>query len=194
MKKRMDMDFELQAGNAGSLSPRLATTIWIALLAALTVGGSLAFACAAPLAAIAALAGCKMERTSGLSLVVSAWLSNQIVGYGILGYPQTADSFAWGAAIGVASLLAFLAAHAAAASVGHRMLGLVAGFAAAFAVYEFALYLVGIPLSASAKAFSAPIVERIFEINVVSFAGLLILHRLALATSLLPSRSMEVVT
>jgi hypothetical protein len=190
----MDMDFDLSTKAADSLSPRAAITIWIALIAALTVGGSLAFACAAPLAAIAALAGCKMERTSGLALVGAAWLANQIVGYGILGYPQTVDSFAWGAAIGIASLLAFLAAHTAAASVNHRALGLVAGFVAAFAVYEIALYLVGIPLSASAEAFSAPIIGRIFEINVVSFAGLLVLHRLALATSLLPSRPMEIAT
>lgn len=186
------MDFDLSTKAAGSLSPRAVTTIWIALIAALTVGGSLAFACAAPLAAIAALAGCKMERASGIALVGAAWLSNQVVGYGILGYPQTAYSFAWGAAIGVASLLAFLAAHTAATSVNHRALGLIAGFVAAFAVYEIALYLVGIPFSTSAKAFSAPIVGRIFEINLVSFAGLLILHRLALATSLLPSRPVEI--
>jgi hypothetical protein len=41
-------------GNAETPMPLLA--VWIALVAALTVGGSLAFACAAPLAAIAALA------------------------------------------------------------------------------------------------------------------------------------------
>ncbi|HVZ04738.1 hypothetical protein [Hyphomicrobium sp.] len=180
------MAFDLQTRDGEILATRAATIIWVALIAALSVGGSLAFACAAPLAAVAALAGCKMERGAGLALVVAAWLSNQVIGYGVLGYPQTFHSFAWGAAIGGASILAFFGAHAASASAGNRPLSLAIGFLAAFAIYEFALYLAGIPLSGSAEAFSMPIVTRIFEINVVAFAGLLIFHRLAVAVSLLP--------
>ena len=50
-------------GNAETPVPLLA--VWIALVAALTVGGSLAFACAAPFAAIAALASLTMRRVEG---------------------------------------------------------------------------------------------------------------------------------
>jgi hypothetical protein len=181
------MAFDLQTKTTNSLPPLAATAIWVALIATLSIGGSLAFACATPLAAIAALAAGKMERIPGLALVAAAWLSNQIVGYGILGYPQTFESFAWGAAIGVAAILAFIGARATIALANHHLLGLIMGFVAAFAAYELTLYLAGIPLSASAQTFSAPVVARIFEINIVSFAGLLLLHRVAVAISLLPS-------
>ncbi len=163
------------------------TGIWTGLIAGMSIIGSLVFACATPFAAISALAASKMNYERGLILVIAAWLSNQIVGYGILGYPQTAESFAWGAAIGVAAILAFTAAHAATALAGARLFfGLATAFLTAFAAYELALYLTGTVFFASEDAFSVAVVTRILEINLVSFVGLLALHRLAVAVSLLP--------
>ncbi len=170
------------------------TGTWTVLIAGLSIVGSLVFACATPFAAIGALAASKMDRRQGLMLVIAAWLSNQIVGYGILGYPQTAESFAWGGAIGLAAILAFAAAGAATAFAGRQLLGLAIAFLSAFAVYEFALYLTGTVLFASEDAFSAAVVARILEINLVSFAGLLGLHRLAVAASLLPMAASPVAT
>jgi hypothetical protein len=95
-------------GNAETTTPLLA--LWIALIAALTVGGSVAFACAAPLAAIAALAALTMRRVEGVALVVTAWLANQLVGFGILDYPLDVSTFGWGGAIGAAAVGGFLAA------------------------------------------------------------------------------------
>lgn len=163
----------------------VAIGLWIALIAALSIGGSLAFACAAPLAAVAALAGAKMKSGEGLTLIIAAWLSNQIVGYGILNYPITADSFAWGAAIGVASVVAFFGARAVTVSAGASALALAGAFLAAFAAYEAALYGAGFVLGSSDEAFSMAVIERIFQINLVSFAGLLLLHRAAVALSLI---------
>jgi hypothetical protein len=60
-------------GKAETATPMLA--LWIALVAALAVGASLAFACATPLAAIAALASLTMRRVEGVALVVTAWLA-----------------------------------------------------------------------------------------------------------------------
>jgi hypothetical protein len=160
------------------------TGIWTALIAGLSIVGSLVFACATPFAAIGALAASRMDREPGLTLVVAAWLSNQIVGYGILGYPRTVESFAWGAAIGLAAVLAFLGARVATAFAGTRPFGLASAFLAAFAVYELALYLIGTVLFTSDAAFSIAVVARILEINLVSFVGLLGLHWLAVAASL----------
>src|SRR6476659_10664861 len=89
-------------GNAETPMPLLA--VWIALIAALTVGGSLAFACAAPFAAIAALASLTMRRAEGIALVVTAWLANQLAGFGILGYPLYLTTFGCGGAILAASV------------------------------------------------------------------------------------------
>ena len=160
---------------------RMATGIWIALVATLSVAGSLAFACAAPLAAIAAMAGAKMDRTSGLVLVCLAWLTNQIVGFTLLGYPQTADAFAWGAAIGAASVVAFLAVKSVTASLSSGPVGLVVSLAASFTAYELCLALAGGLLAGSAEAFSLDVIARVLAVNVIAFIGLLALHHLATA-------------
>lgn len=158
-----------------------APTLWVALIAGLSVGGSYAYACAAPLAAVAALAAIKMGRDSGLALVVAAWLANQIVGYGLLDYPQTADSFAWGAAIGLAAVAGFLGARSLQGSRAHPAATLSLAFVAAFVVYQTGLYAAGFVLGASEAAFSLEVVGLVLQINVVAFAGLLLLHRAAVA-------------
>jgi hypothetical protein len=80
--------------------------IWIAVVATSSALFSLALACATPFAAIATIAGTRMPTRLALTLTTVAWLVNQSVGYFLLGYPRTWDSFAWGAAIGLAALLA----------------------------------------------------------------------------------------
>src|SRR3954462_4631533 len=80
--------------------------IWIALVSGSSVLFSLALACATPFAALATVSGLALRRGPALALVGTAWLANQAVGYGLLNYPRTPDSFAWGAAIGIAALAA----------------------------------------------------------------------------------------
>jgi hypothetical protein len=152
--------------------------LMIVLIAALSVAGSLAFACAAPLAAIAALAALSMGRTTGVALVVTAWLSNQIVGFGFLHYPQTFDTFAWGAAMGSSAVVAFLVAHALRTRLEdkHVALTLSVTFLVAFAIYQLALFVTGYPLEGSEATFSGDVVARVFQVDVVSFAGLLALY------------------
>lgn len=164
-------------------SPAVASTLWIALIAGLSVGGSYIYACAAPFAAVAALAAAKMDRGTGLALVVVAWLANQIVGYGLLDYPQTANSFAWGGAIGVAAVVGFLAARSLTEVRATGAFALGIALLAAFVFYEAILYVAGFILGASDTAFSLEVVGRIFVINVVSFVGLLAVHRVVRGVS-----------
>jgi hypothetical protein len=173
------MTFSSNSGDGTFPASRAAAVIWIALLASLSIGGSFAFACAAPLAAIAALAATQMDVRSGSALVAAAWLTNQIVGYWFLGYPQTVESYAWGAAIGIAALAAFAAGRLAAGSVPFWPATLVTSFLAAFVAYELSLVVAGIPLGSSEEAFSAPVIARIFAINAAAFAALTVLSVVA---------------
>jgi hypothetical protein len=175
------MTTRFQTGDDSGLSPASANTLWIALIAALTVGGSFVYACAAPFAAIAALAATKMDRTSGLSLVIVAWIANQVVGFGLLGYPLDANTFAWGGAIGLAAITGFAASRAVATVEAPLAVTLAVAFMAAFVTYEAALYAASFALGASDEAFSMDVVGYILRINAVSFAGLLVLHRAAIA-------------
>ena len=175
----------LIAKDEGLLPTFAATALWVALIAALCVGGSFAYACAAPLAAISALAAIKMGRSDGVVLVTIAWLANQAVGYGLLDYPQTANSFAWGGAIGVAAIAGFYATRSVLVIGLPRIATLCAALVAAFAAYEIILYATGLVLGSSVSAYSPAVVGRIFAINAVSFLGLLLLHRIAVAIALL---------
>lgn len=162
-------------------APVAATTLWIALIATLCVGGSTVFACAAPFAAIAGLAAAKMDRVSGLVLVVVAWAANQAIGFGFLDYPHTASTYAWGAAIGLGSIAGYGAARSIVEAGKAPVASLVLAFVAAFVAYQTTLYAASFALGGSDYAFSSEIVWQILKINAVSFAGLLLLHRVAIS-------------
>ena len=153
--------------------------IWIALVTSASILFSLALACATPFAAIATIAGTKMNRREAGILVGIAWLVNQTVGYLILGYPQTWDSFAWGGIIVVAALLAVLATSTTEQLSGPSAVSLVICFLAAFVVYELTLFAATVFLPSSARAFSVAVVARIFAINATALVGLILLHRAA---------------
>jgi hypothetical protein len=176
------MELRQEQNGAGSTQ---AKAIWMVLIAALSVAGSLAFACAAPLAAIAALAALTMRRMEGVALVVVAWLANQIVGFGFLHYPLEASTFGWGAAIGAGAVAGFLVAHPVTNARLPSLVALILALLVSFAVYEVALYGYGLAVGDSGESFTAEIVGRIFLINAVAFAGLLLLHRAAVALALL---------
>ena len=179
-----------QVQNNGRQSPastddRMRTGLWIALVASSTVLASLVFACGAPLSAVATFAGTRMRIAAGFMLVIVAWLANQLVGYLLLGYPQTWDSFGWGAAIGIAAALGFLGA-AAVYRAGLRDPAMTAiGFAVSFLAYEATLFAATAVLPSSDQAFSIGVMARIFEVNAFALIGLLVLHRCALALTLL---------
>src|SRR5262245_9509617 len=87
--------------------------LWALLLAGGTTVASLAFACAAPFAAVAGLAAVTLSRREALLTVAALWIGNQAVGFGLLNYPWTANTLAWGAAIGAAALAGTYAAQRA---------------------------------------------------------------------------------
>lgn len=155
--------------------------LWILLLTGASVFVTLGMACATPFAALATLAALHMSRRDGLALIGIAWLADQAVGYGMLGYPRTANSFAWGVILGVGAFVALLAAQALAGRLRDRGAVLAGGlaFAGAFVAYEGVLVAATAVLASGAEAFSLPIVGWVLRVNLLSLLGLLILYRLA---------------
>src|SRR5712692_7098304 len=76
--------------------------VWLAMLVAASAAFSFVFACATPFAAFGAAAALTLSRRDALRLTVAVWLANQVLGYAVLKYPWTANSFAWGAVLAVA--------------------------------------------------------------------------------------------
>lgn len=108
----------------------------------------------------------------------SVLATNQIVGYGLLDYPQTANSFAWGGAIGLGAVAALFAARVVGNFGWSNIVATVASFASAFIAYEGTLYLASFGLGGS-DAFSFDIVSRILVINALAFAAILALYAVA---------------
>jgi hypothetical protein len=166
-------------------TPNAGDMIWIAVVATSSALFSLALACATPFAAIATIAGTRMPTRLALTLTTVAWLVNQSVGYFLLGYPRTWDSFAWGAAIGLAALLAVGAVLLVQRWVASGLAALAGGFGSAFLVYEAVLFSATALLPSGDDAFSFAVIAQILWTNLLALAGLLVLHRLAVAIGLL---------
>jgi hypothetical protein len=160
--------------------------LWLAILVVATVGFSLVFACAAPFAAFGAAAALTLSRRDGLLGTVALWLTNQIAGYLIVGYPWTPNSVAWGPAIGIAAVLGTLTAQWTVRRLAEAG-GLVRALAAlilAFAVYEVAIFLVSAALLGGVEMFAPPIVGQVFVTNVAALVGLYGLNRLGASLGL----------
>jgi len=101
--------------------------------------------------------------------------------YGLLGYPGTANSLAWGVILGVGAFVALLTAQTLADRLRARG-GVLAGglaFAGAFATYQAVLVVAAAMLASGSEAFSLAVVGWVLRVNLLSLAGLLILYRLA---------------
>lgn len=147
--------------------------LWLSLLVAASLAFTFGFACAVPFAAFGAVAALTLTRRDALLVTVALWLVNQVIGFTMMGYPWDAMTLAWGAILGVVAMIS----TACALGVTERGIGGMAlaatGFAASFAVYEGALYLVSATVMGGTEAFAPAIVLRILAINAAGFAALL---------------------
>lgn len=165
--------------------------LWIGLLSVASVALSFKLSCATPFAALATLAALHMRKSDGLALVALAWGLNQAVGYGVLGYPHDMESYAWGAAIGVAALATLVTAWAVAQRLAPMgSIAMMAGtLLAGFAAYEIVLFATTAVLPASELAFSWSIIGQIGLVNALVFPALLLAHRGAQALGLIGERA-----
>src|SRR5262249_44696320 len=160
--------------------------LWLGLLVGASMVFSLGFACAVPLAAFAAAAALSLSRRDALLLILLVLAANQLVGFTLLGYPWTASTFAWGAALGVVAILATLAGQWMAERCVNtaQWVRFAATFVVAFAVYEAALFAISATLLGGTEIYTAAIQGRIFAINAAAFAGLLVLNHFAVSVGL----------
>jgi len=161
--------------------------LWLALLVAASAAFSFVFACATPFAAFAAAAALTLSRRDALRLTVVVWLANQVLGYAVLKYPWTANSFAWGAVLGAAAVLTTVAARWVTLRLAGRSYGVLAlaTLLAAFMVYEGVLFAVAVAWLGGTESFTPLIVGRIFSVNVVALIGLSALHRVGVGVGLI---------
>lgn len=154
---------------------------WVVIIAGASVALSLLLACVTPFVALAAVSAVVLPRRMAVMAVLIAWLANQMVGYFVLGYPQTWDSYAWGLAIGIAafaSLAAALGVLRLSADLPATMAG---AFLAGFVAYEGLLFAATSVLPSGDDAFSPSVVANVLLINALAAIGLIGLHAAAAA-------------
>jgi hypothetical protein len=163
-----------------------ARLLWALVLGAASPVFSLGLACAVPLAAFAAIAVLTGNRVEALFLVGAVFLTNQCIGFGLLDYPWTVSTVAWGGVLGLVSVAAVFGAGWIRDQLRDKspLVTATAMFLGAFALYEGLLFLTTTISGSSSEAYAAPVVARVFFINAAAFAGLLVLRRLAIAIGL----------
>jgi hypothetical protein len=155
------------------LDSRAAPLFCIVLLTASCALASFAFACATPFAAFAVVASAMLPLPSALVVVSAAWIVNQSIGFGALGYAHSTNTVLWGLAIGLAALVATVSANAVlrAWQRANTAIILVAALLAAYVAYEVVL-LAFTPALGGAAAFTATIVTRLALLNLLWLIGL----------------------
>lgn len=146
--------------------------IWSGILALSSVGGSLMLACMFPFAAIATLLAATLPFRKAMAWMGGAWFANQVVGYLILGYPQTATSFGHGLAIGATALATVWVAKTIFNARGDQSLvstGLA--FAGAFVAYE-GLLLVAAFFLGGVQNFAPSIIWLVAQNDIAWLIGL----------------------
>jgi hypothetical protein len=164
-----------------SQSSALRPHLWLGLLVVGSVALSLGFACATPFAAFAALAAQTLPRNEAMLAAGGVWFANQAAGFLFLHYPWTANSLAWGVALGVAIIIAAAVARSAAyrlAPAG-KITATAGGVVAAFAVHQVFLLGVAAALLGGSEDFAATIVAQIFAVTAATFVGFIVLGWLA---------------
>lgn len=132
---------------------------FVALFALGTIASWLG--CLVPFAAISAAAALHLRTRAGIALVGAVWALNQTFGFMVHGYPHTAGTFAWGAALGVAAFAAFFAARA------FPSRWIVAGLGA-FAAFELVLVAFSTVLGGWGAYAPLPLLD-VFAVNAVWF-------------------------
>jgi len=156
---------------------------WLGLLIAASAALSLVFTCITPFAAFAVIGATSLSRWNAVRLTVVLWLANQAVGFGVLDYPWTARTFAWGVAIGGSAVVGTLAAQWAVVRLGafRPWVQALGAFVPAFALYQLTLYAVAVSILGGAGAFVPEIVGRVFVVNALTLACLHGLNQLVAA-------------
>jgi hypothetical protein len=158
---------------------RTSPTLWIVLLTAASTVTTLVLACATPFPALAAIAATQMNRRDGIALMIVAWIASQAVGFCLLDYPRDAGTMLWATALGMAAVVAVLAAQAGVARSGVRpgIARVALAYVIAAIAFKLVILLWSFGLGGVATALSPTINARQLLRNGAILIGLMLLYR-----------------
>ncbi|MFK8186254.1 MAG: hypothetical protein AB8B99_22995 [Phormidesmis sp.] len=127
----------------------------------------------APLVAFAAMSGVILSRQRAIAVALAIWFINQIIGFGLRGYPLASTALSWGALMGIGTLLAVMWASlrptfSRSTWAGHFAWTIVA-VSVGFVLYQV-LIMLAYPLLADGHAMGWNVIASIFRTQ-VQWAG-----------------------
>ncbi|MDO7844485.1 hypothetical protein [Sphingomonas immobilis] len=149
--------------------------LWPLALAATAILGTLVTACMMPFVGVAVASAATMPRGRAALTIGGVWAINQMLGFGLLGFPLDAFALSWGAALLLASLAAMLVAATLLGTRRDFGWRLFAGFVAAFVAYEAALFAFAL-VAGGAGTFTLSIIAQLAANDALWFAALIALH------------------
>ncbi|WP_305985175.1 hypothetical protein [Roseibium sp. MMSF_3544] len=164
--------------------------VWPVVLVSAAVLFSFALACAMPFAAIGALAALVLPWREALVTAILGWLVNQVIGFGVLGYPTDMATLAWGAVLGFSAVAAVMAAlFSQRQFAGHLFVAVaLIAFAAALLAQQAVVYAASWLLPSHPSAFSLPVIWQIGWTNALAFATFGALYGLGALAGIAPSK------
>jgi hypothetical protein len=155
------------------LPERQGAALCIALLAAASLVATFPLACATPFAAFAVVAALMLPLRSALLATATVWLINQVIGFGLIGYPWTANAAYWGIVLAAAALLATVTAEMVLERVRlHVALTALVALSGSYLAYELVVLAASSVLGGE-EAMALDIVARVGLLNLAWMAGLL---------------------
>ena len=148
---------------------------WPLALAAAAILGTIVTACMMPFVGVAVVSAATMPRGRAALTIGGVWAINQLLGFGLLGYPLDAFAVGWGVALGLASLIAMVVAAAILRKRRGFEWRLLAAFAAGFAAYEAGLFVFAL-FAGGTGTFTANVIARLAVNDGLWCAGLVALH------------------
>ena len=155
-------------------APSRFNTVWPATFILTCMLGSLAAACMVPFVGVAVVAAATLSKRQATATIAVLWLSNQLAGFGLLGYPTTGYVVGWGLAIGAAAMAALFGARRVTAG-GADTVATPVAFGLGFVLFEGLLLLFALAVG-GIETFTPEIVGAILLNDAIWCAGLFLLH------------------
>jgi len=147
------------------------------LLAAGSISNVLYF-CTVPLVGIGVLAGTTLPRRRALTVLLTMWFVNQLLGFTVRGYPYTVSTFAWGGVMLLGAILSVLLASLRPAfhhTPLRHGLWLTLSLLLGFCLYELVIWLGGLALG-GVHGFTLSVLAEILLGNALWGGGLAAVH------------------
>ena len=147
------------------------------LLAAGSISNILYY-CTVPLVGIGVLAGTTLPQRRALTVLLTLWFVNQLLGFTVRGYPYTISTFAWGGVMLLGAILAVLLASLRPVFRHDQLrhgLWLTLSLLLGFSIYELVIWLGGLALG-GVHGFTIPILAEVLLGNALWGGGLAAVH------------------